>query len=67
MLLVGRQDLVVGPNDATAQVVAHEAAVLGLDGLTPDFTTRTLAELAHVDAAAMLEAWRRWSGGRWRS
>ncbi|OFS15002.1 pitrilysin family protein [Kytococcus sp. HMSC28H12] len=50
---------------ATGQVVAHEAAVLGLDGLSPEFTTRTLAELAEVDAAAMLRAWRRWSGGRW--
>ncbi|WP_462417168.1 M16 family metallopeptidase [Kytococcus sp. Marseille-QA3725] len=50
---------------ATGQVVAHEAAVLGLDGLSPEFTTRTLAELAEVDAAAMTRAWRRWSGGRW--
>ena len=50
---------------ATAQVVAHEAAVLALDGLTPEYTTRTLAELAELDAAAMVNAWRRWSGGRW--
>lgn len=50
---------------ATAQVVAHEAAVLALDGLTPEYTTRTLAELAELDAAAMVDAWRRWSGGRW--
>ncbi|QRO86746.1 M16 family metallopeptidase [Kytococcus sedentarius] len=50
---------------ATAQVVAHEAAVLALDGLTPEYTTRTLAELAELDADSMAEAWRRWSGGRW--
>lgn len=50
---------------ATAQVVAHEAAVLALDGLTPEYTTRTLAELAELGAAAMVDAWRRWSGGRW--
>ncbi|OLT28574.1 hypothetical protein BJF82_03125 [Kytococcus sp. CUA-901] len=50
---------------ATAQVVAHEAAVLALDGLTPEYTTRTLAQLADLDAAAMVQAWRRWSGGRW--
>lgn len=50
---------------ATAQVVAHEAAVLALDGLTPEYTTRTLAELVELDAAAMVDAWRRWSGGRW--
>lgn len=50
---------------ATAQVVAHEAAVLALDGLTPEYTTRTLAELVELDAAAMVDAWRRWGGGRW--
>ena len=50
---------------ATAQVVAHEAAVLALDGLTPEYTTRTLAELAELDADSMAEAWRRWCGGRW--
>ena len=50
---------------ATAQVVAHEAAVLALDGLTPEYTTQTLAGLADLDAEAMLTAWRRWSGGRW--
>lgn len=54
---------------ATADSVAHEAAVLTLDGVGPEFTTRTLAAMAAADADSMAEqmtaAWRRWAAGRW--
>ncbi|OLT28504.1 hypothetical protein BJF82_03190 [Kytococcus sp. CUA-901] len=54
---------------ATAETLAHEAAVLTLDGLGPEFTTRTLAAMGEATGAQMAEqmtaAWRRWAAGRW--
>ncbi|MGZ4685216.1 M16 family metallopeptidase [Oryzihumus sp.] len=44
---------------ATADAVADEAATMALEGLTTDFTTANLLDLATVDAARISEAYRR--------
>ncbi|SNC61891.1 Predicted Zn-dependent peptidase [Kytococcus aerolatus] len=54
---------------ATAETLAHEAAVLTLDGVGPEFSARTLGSLGETSAAEMADqmraAWQRWAGGRW--
>jgi len=44
---------------ATADAVADEAATMALEGLTTDFTTANLLDLATVDAERISEAYRR--------
>ncbi len=50
---------------ATADAIADEAVMLALDGLTTDFTTDYLHDLAGVDAARLDTAYRRWVTGSW--
>lgn len=50
---------------ATADAVADEAVSLAFDGLGTEFTTRTLRDLADVDAARLTQAYRRHVDGRW--
>lgn len=50
---------------ATADTIADEAAALSYDGLGTDFTNRTLADIATMDAARLTAAYRRFVDGRW--
>ena len=50
---------------ATADAVADEAASMALDGLTTQFTTDNLLQMAALDAARLHEAYRRFVDGRW--
>lgn len=50
---------------ATADAVADEAVTMALDGLTTDFTTRTLDEMRRLDSEQLTEAYRRWVQGEW--
>ena len=50
---------------ATADAVADEAATMALEGLTTEFTTANLLDLATVDAARIGEAYRRHVTGDW--
>lgn len=49
----------------TADVVADEAASLSLEGLTTDFTTAMLRDLAGLDGQRLTEAYRRYVTGEW--
>ena len=50
---------------ATADAIADEAAGLAFEGLTTEFTTATLRDLADVDAERLTEAYARFADGRW--
>lgn len=50
---------------ATADAVADEAVTMALDGLTTDFTTRTLDEMRRLDSEQLTEAYCRWVQGEW--
>lgn len=50
---------------ATADAIADEAASLALEGLTTEFTTATLRDLATVDPARLDAAYSRFVDGRW--
>ena len=50
---------------ATADAVADEAANMAFEGLTTDFTTRTLREMQDLDAEALTAAYARWVTGEW--
>jgi len=50
---------------ATADAIADEAAALALEGLTTEFTTANLRDLANVDAARMHAAYRSFVEGQW--
>jgi predicted Zn-dependent peptidase len=50
---------------ATADAVADEAANMAFEGLTTDFTTRTLREMQDLDADALTRAYARWVTGEW--
>lgn len=63
----GRQYLVrtAPARYATADTIADEAAGLSYDGLTTDFTTNTLAEIARMTTQRLDAAYRRFVDGRW--
>ena len=50
---------------ATADAIADEAASLALEGLTTEFTTATLRDLAEVDADRLGAAYTRFVDGDW--
>ena len=50
---------------ATADAIADEAAGLAFEGLTTEFTTATLRDLALVDALRLSDAYRRFADGAW--
>lgn len=50
---------------ATADVLAGEAIGLAMDGLGPDFVTRSLAQVREMDAASAAAAWDAHVDGRW--
>jgi zinc protease len=50
---------------ATADAIADEAATLAFEGLTTEFTTATLRDLADVDADRMGLAYTRFADGEW--
>ena len=50
---------------ATADAVADEAVTMALDGLTTDFTTRTLEAMRRLDGDQLTEAYRTWVQGEW--
>lgn len=50
---------------ATADAVADEAVTMALDGLTTDFTSRTLEEMRQLDGAGLTAAYRQWVQGEW--
>jgi predicted Zn-dependent peptidase len=50
---------------ATADAIADEAATLAFEGLTTEFTTANLRDMADVDAARMHAAYRSFVDGRW--
>ena len=50
---------------ATADAIADEAAALAFEGLTTEFTTANLRDLANVDAARMHAAYRAFVDGQW--
>jgi hypothetical protein len=50
---------------ATADAIADEAASLAFEGLTTEFTTATLRDLANVDADRLGEAYGRFADGDW--
>jgi predicted Zn-dependent peptidase len=50
---------------ATADAVADEAASLALEGLTTEFTTRTLDAMRALGADDLVSAWRTWVTGEW--
>ena len=50
---------------ATADAVADEAANMAFEGLTTDFTTRTLREMQDLDADALARAYGQWVTGEW--
>ena len=50
---------------ATADAIADEAAGLALAGLTTEFTTANLRDIATVDGQRMHTAYRRFVDGRW--
>jgi predicted Zn-dependent peptidase len=50
---------------ATADAIADEAASLALEGLTTEFTTATLRDLADVDADRLGAAYTRFVDGDW--
>jgi predicted Zn-dependent peptidase len=50
---------------ATADAIADEAATLAFEGLTTEFTTATLRDLADVDPERMVDAYGRFADGSW--
>ena len=50
---------------ATADAIADEAATLAFEGLTTEFTTATLRDLANVDPERLTDAYGRFADGRW--
>jgi predicted Zn-dependent peptidase len=50
---------------ATADAIADEAASLALEGLTTEFTTATLRDLADLDAERLGDAYTRFADGEW--
>jgi zinc protease len=50
---------------ATADAVADEASTLALEGLTTDFTTRTLEQMRALRPDELVDAYRRWVAGEW--
>jgi zinc protease len=50
---------------ATADAVADEASTLALEGLTTDFTTRTLEQMRTLGPDELADAYRRWVTGEW--
>ena len=50
---------------ATADAVADEAAAMALEGLTTEFTTANLLDLATVDAERLSAAYSRFVTGDW--
>ncbi len=50
---------------ATADAIADEAASVALEGLTTEFTTATLRDMATVDAPRLDAAYRAFGDGRW--
>jgi len=50
---------------ATADAIADEAAALAFEGLTTEFTTANLRDLANVDAGRMHAAYRAFVDGQW--
>jgi zinc protease len=50
---------------ATADAVADEAAAMALEGLTTEFTTANLLDLATVDADRLSAAYNRFVTGDW--
>jgi predicted Zn-dependent peptidase len=50
---------------STADAIADEAASLALEGLTTEFTTQTLRNLADLDANRLTQAYRTFADGRW--
>ena len=54
-----------GCEDATADTVADEAASLSYDGLDTEFTSRNLREVAAMDAARAVAAYREFVDGQW--
>jgi predicted Zn-dependent peptidase len=50
---------------ATADAIADEAATLAFEGLTTQFTTETLRDLADVDAERLGDAYGRFADGEW--
>ncbi len=50
---------------ATADAIADEAAGLALEGLTTEFTTANLRDMATVDAARLDAAYRSFVDGQW--
>lgn len=50
---------------ATADAIADEAAGMAFDGLTTEFTTTNLHDLATIEAPRLDEAYRRFVNGSW--
>ncbi|SDO63544.1 Predicted Zn-dependent peptidase [Pedococcus dokdonensis] len=50
---------------ATADAVADEAVTMALDGLTTDFTSRTLEAMRQLDEERLAAAYREWVQGEW--
>ena len=50
---------------ATADAIADEAATLAFEGLTTEFTTETLRDLADLDAERLGDAYARFADGEW--
>ena len=50
---------------ATADAIADEAATLAFEGLTTEFTTATLRDLADVDPERLVDAYGRFADGSW--
>jgi predicted Zn-dependent peptidase len=50
---------------STADAIADEAASLAFEGLTTEFTTRTLRDLGDLDADRLTEAYRTFADGNW--